>query len=818
MKILYNWLKQYLNTDLPADTISKILTDNGLEVEGLEEHEQIKGGLHGIVVGQVLECAHVEGTEHLSLTKVDVGTEQLQIVCGAPNVATGQKVLVALPGATLYKSDGTSLTIKKAKMRGIESNGMICAEDELGLGTSHAGIMVLDPATETGMSAAKLFNISSDYVFEIGLTPNRSDAMCHTGVARDLLAALHHRCGENSAALQMPSVDAFKADNNDLTTPVEVKNPEACIRYSGLTLTNLNVTESPDWLKKRLEAAGLRPINVVVDVTQYVMLELGQPLHAFDYDKISGGKVVVQCLPDGSPFTTLDGVERKLTSRDLMICDAEKGMCIAGVFGGEHSGVSMETKRVFLESACFNPVSVRKTAKHHGLHTDASFRFERGTDAEITIYAIKRAALLLKELTGCSISSDISDFYPVKVEKPVVVLNIAAMNAFAGSPIPSDTVSGILKDLDFVIAKQTAEELTVEVPLNRTDVTRPVDVYEEIFRIYGYNNIPMPEKSNTIYPKNTGVTLNELIQKVSNYLAAKGFSEIMCNSLNSMQWYEKASVYPVESIVTIQNPLSRELNVMRYSMLPGMLQSAAYNINRSAANLKFFEPGKTYVKNTTDKEKSVTARFSETSMLSLLMTGSERPENWKYKPEASDFFSMKSALEGLFGFLGLMDSVVAKTEVNDQFAFGMTYMLNEKPLAAFGLVKSEIRRLSDVDNEIWYAELNLDLMLKKVRKTSMRYQDIPKFPAVRRDLALLIEGNISFEMIQKAAQGAEKKLLKAVDLFDVYIDKKLGENKKSYAVSFMFRHDEKTLTDAEVDKAMERITGEVLKVTGGAIR
>lgn len=818
MKISYNWLKQYLNTDLPADTISKILTDNGLEVEGLEVHEQIKGGLQGIVVGHVLECAHIEGTEHLSLTKVDVGTEQLQIVCGAQNVAAGQKVLIALPGATLHKSDGTSLVIKKAKMRGIESNGMICAEDELGLGTSHAGIMVLDPATETGMPAAKLFNLSSDYVFEIGLTPNRSDAMCHTGVARDLAAALHNRCGENSVQLQMPSVDDFKIDNNDLATPVEVKNPEACIRYSGLTLTNLNITESPEWLKRNLEAAGLRPINVVVDVTQYVMLELGQPLHAFDYDKISGGKVIVQCLPDGSPFTTLDGVERKLTSRDLMICDAEKGMCIAGVFGGTHSGVSMETKRVFLESACFNPVSVRKTAKYHGLHTDASFRYERGTDAEITIYAIKRAALLLKEITGCSISSEISDFYPVKAEKPVVTLNFAAMNTFAGSPISIETTIGILKDLDFVISKQNAEDITVEVPLNRTDVTRSVDIYEEVFRIYGYNNIPMPEKSNTIYPVSKGITLHELIQKVSNYFAANGFSEIMCNSLNSMQWYEKASVYPVDSIVTVQNPLSRELNVMRYSMLPGMLQSVAHNINRSAADLSFFEPGKTYVKNTQDKEKPVMARFSETNMLSLIMTGNERPENWKYKPEESDFFCMKSALEGVFGYLGIMDSLVAKSEVNAQFVFGMTYMLNEKPLASFGLADPNICKLSDVDANIWYAEVNLDLLLKKIRKTSIRFRDIPKFPAVRRDLALLIDGNVSFEAIQKAAQGAEKKLLKAVDLFDVYIDKKLGENKKSYAVSFMFRHDEKTLTDIEVDKAMERITNEVLKVTGATIR
>jgi len=818
MKISYNWIKQYLNIDLPAETLSEILTDNGLEVEGLEEVETIKGSLQGIVAGHVLECSHVEGTEHLSLTKVDVGSEHLQIVCGASNVATGQKVLVALPGATLYKSDGTSLTIKKAKMRGIESNGMICAEDELGLGSSHAGIMVLDSSVAVGTPAATLFNISSDYVFEIGLTPNRSDAMCHTGVARDIAAALHNRYADKTALLQLPSVDDFKHDGNSLTTTVEVKNPEACIRYSGLTLTNVNVTESPEWLKKFLEAAGLRPINVVVDVTQFVMLEIGQPLHAFDYDKIGGGKVVVQCLPDNTPFMTLDGVERKLTSRDLMICDAEKGMCIAGVFGGAHSGVTVETKNVFLESACFNPVFVRKTAKHHGLHTDASFRFERGTDADITIYAIKRAALLLKELTGCTIASEISDFYPAPVCKPIVEIDFAALNTFTGSDIPIDSITGILKDLDFSIIKQSETGLTVEVPLNRTDVLRPVDVYEEVLRIYGYNNIPMPEKANTIYPVKLGMTLHDMIQKISNYLSSRGFNEILCNSLNSMQWYEKAEAFPSEQIVTVQNPLSRELNVMRISMLPGMLQSVSYNINHSMGDLRFFELGKTYVKDSNDKEKPVTARFSETNMLSVIMTGSERPENWKYAPEKSEFFNLKSALEGLFTYLGIADTVVASQAAPAHYAFGMTYLLNEKPLASFGLVNGRISSLSDIDNEVWYAELNLDLMLKKVRKTSIRFKDIPKFPAVRRDLALLLDGSVTFEMIRKAAIGAEKKLLKEVDLFDVYIDKKLGENKKSYAVSFMFRHDEKTLTDVEVDKAMERITAEVLKVSGGAIR
>jgi phenylalanyl-tRNA synthetase beta chain len=818
MKISYNWLKQYLNTNLPSDTISKILTDNGLEVEGIEEYEQIKGSLKGVVVGHVLECSHIEGTEHLSLTQVDVGSDKLQIVCGAPNVASGQKVLVALPDTTLYKSDGTSFKIKKTKIRGVESNGMICAEDELGLGTSHAGIIVLEDSAETGMPASNLYNISSDYIFEIGLTPNRSDAMCHTGVARDMAAALHNRCGENDVVFSMPSVDNFKVDNNDLITPVEVKNSEACIRYNGLTLTNLNVIESPDWLKRHLEAVGLRPINVVVDATQYVMLELGQPLHAFDYDKISGGKVIVQCLPDDTLFTTLDGVGRKLSSQDLMICDAEKGMCIAGVFGGEHSGVSMETKRVFLESACFNPVWVRKTAKYHGLHTDASFRFERGTDPEITVLAIKRVALLLKELTGCTISSEISDFYPVKIEKPVIKINIQAMNDFAGSSIPSNTIEGILTDLDFTVKNKTSEEIIVEAPLNRTDVTRPVDVYEEILRIYGYNNISMPEKSNTIYQKKSGITLNELIQKISNFLAAKGFNEIMCNSLNSLQWYEKAGVYPTDKIVSILNPLSRELNVMRYSMLPGMLQSTAYNINRNALSFKFFEIGKTYIKVSEDKEKAVTARFSESNILSLLTIGNERPENWKYKAEKTDFFNLKSVLEELFGFLGIIDSISIKTEVNDQFAYGISYMLNEKPLATFGLVKNYICKLSDIDSQIWYAELNLDFLLKKVRKTNIQYKEIPKYPAVRRDLALLINNDIPFETIQKTAFAAEKKLLRKVDLFDVYIDNKLGAGKKSYAVSFIFRHDDKTLTDAEVDRAMEQITKQILSVTGADIR
>lgn len=818
MKISYNWLKEYLNINASAEDVSAILTDNGLEVEGLEKHEQIKGGLNGIVVGKVLECSHIEGTEHLSLTKVDVGSEQLQIVCGAPNVSAGQKVVVALPGTVLYSSDGSSFKIKKAKIRGIESNGMICAEDEIGVGTSHAGIMVLDDDAQVGMPASKYFNISSDWIFEIGLTPNRSDAMCHTGVARDLAAAFHARLSDNSVVFKLPSVSDFAVDNAEFDATVDVQNPDACIRYTGLILSDLKVGESPNWLKNILESVGLRPINVVVDVTQFIMLELAQPLHAFDYDKIKGGKVVVKNVAEGTPFTTLDGVSRKLTSQDLMICDMEKPMCIPGVFGGDYSGVSFETNKVFLESACFNPTSVRKTARHHGLNTDASFRYERGTDPEITVYAIKRAALLLKEITGCKISSNISDFYPKKVERPLVSINFSKMNDFIGEKIPQQVAINILKDLDFEIIKQENENIEVAVPTNRVDVLRDVDVYEEILRIFGYNNVAMPEKSNTVYPEKTGLVLHELKKKLSDFLSAKGFNEIMCNSLNGMQWYEKSKAFALDKIVEVNNPLSRELNVLRATMLHGMLQSIAYNVNRNVSDLRFYESGKIYFKESSDKTKAVTKRFSETNVLSFALTGNNYPENWKYKSENTDLFDIKSVLTSVFKYFGVNEVISEKNDIPTYFTYGLSFNINEKSIAHIGLVDSKIASLSDVDLPVWFAEINLDLLLEELRKKEFKYKSISKYPTVRRDLSLLVDSNVSFEAIQKAAIDVDRKILKKVNLFDVYIDKKLGNEKKSYAVSFMFGRDDRTLTDNEVDSTMQKISQNIINVTKALIR
>ncbi len=818
MKISYNWLKKYLNIDLAENTISEILTDNGLEVEGVETYEEIKGSLKGVVVGHILECNKMEGSDHLSITQVDTGNEKLQIVCGAANVAAGQKVMVALPGSTLHMADGSSLTIKKAKLRGVESSGMICAEDEIGLGNSHDGIMILNPSTPVGTEAAKLHNINTDTVFEIGLTPNRSDAMCHSGVARDVFAALRQRLKMNNLSLSMPSVEKFARGSEVLETSVELLNPEACFRYCGLTLTGLKVTESPSWLQNYLKAVGLRPINVVVDVTQFVMLEIGQPLHAFDFDKIEGGKVVVRFEKEGTPFVTLDGVERKLGAEDLMICDSKKGMCIAGVLGGNTSGVSMSTERVFLESACFSPVHVRKTSKRHGLHTDASFRFERGIDTEIAIYALKRAALLLSELTECSISSDIVDIYPKPVEKNEISINLEALETFTGIAIPANEALQILKDLDFNITQSNTQTIAMQVPMNRVDVVRDVDVYEEILRIFGYNNIPLPEKANTIYPTVTKLSLHNLGQRISNFLTVGGCNEIMCNSLSSQQWFENAGAFDNQKIVKVQNPLSRELNAMRISMLPGMLLSAAYNINRSAPNLKLYEIGRTYQLESSDKEKPVMERFSEQNMLSIGFTGNIRPENWNYKNEKTDFFNLKSIIENLFKHLGLMEWLSISDSVPAIFEYGASYMLSNNVVASFGVVKPAICKLTDVDNEFWFAEINLDLLLKKLRKTSVSFKEISRFPSMRRDLSLLIDQKITFAQIAQAARSAEKKLLKDVGLFDVYIDKKLGDDKKSYAVSFIFMNEEKTLTDKEIDKAMEKIVAAITQSTDGQIR
>jgi len=819
MKISYNWLTNYIDTDLTINELSEILTDIGLEVEGVELFEEIEGSLKGIVVGKVLECEKVEGTDHLNLTKVDVGNETLQIVCGAPNVAKDQKVLVATPGTTLYPKDGKPFEIKKAKLKGIESNGMICAEDEIGIGTSHAGIMILDDKEEPGKNAADLFEIKTDHVFEIGLTPNRSDAMSHMGVARDVFAAIQQRFPGKKAELKQPELPEYKADNYSLPAEIIVENNKACLRYSGLTLNNVKNSESPRWLKNYLQAVGLRPINAVVDITQFVMLECGQPLHAFDFDKVSGGKVIVKNLPEGTPFKTLDEVDRKLSDQDLMICNEQEGMCIAGVFGGAESGVNMSTSKVFIESACFHPVSIRKTAKRHDLHTDASFRYERGTDAEITLYAAKRAANLIKEICGAEISSDLLDVYPEKVEKNKIRINLHNIHNLIGYPVTPAACENILKNLDFEILEQNSDtDWLITAPMNKVDVTREADVAEEILRIYGYNNIPMPEKANTVFSLQNENDAQTFREHICDLLSNKGLNEIMNNSLAGMEWHEKTGVFDPKTFVPILNPLSRELNIMRPSMIAGVLQSLAYNINRKSPDIQFYEIGRIYSKLSDDKEKAVTKQYSEQETLAIAMCGNSSPQNWKNKEEKAEYYHLKSVVNYLFTRTGIQKELKLSEEHSPLFAYGISYIWNDQPLVSLGMIKPAIAASSDVDIPVFYAEVNLDLFRKIFGKMKTIFTDIPRFPEVRRDLSVLISSDVRFADIEETALKQDKKLLKSVNLFDVYTDEKMGSDKKSYALSFIFQNEEKTLTDKETDKSMERISRALKEVFGAELR
>lgn len=819
MKISYNWLKNYIDTDLSINELSEVLTDIGLEIEGLETYEEIEGSLNGIVVGKVLECEKIEGTDHLNLTKVNVGNETLQIVCGAPNVAKDQKVLVATPGTTLYPDGGKPFEIKKAKLRGVESNGMICAEDEIGIGKSHAGIMVLNDNEKIGRKAADLFEIETDYVFEIGLTPNRSDAMSHMGVARDIFAAVKQRFPGKKAELKIPELPEFKTDNNSLPAEIIVENKKDCIRYSGLTLNNLKVGESPKWLKNYLQAVGLRPINAVVDITQFVMLECGQPLHAFDFDKVSGGKVIVKNLPEGTSFTTLDEIERKLSERDLMICNENKGMCIAGVFGGADSGVTTNTTKIFLESACFHPVSIRKSAKRHDLHTDASFRFERGTNAEITIYAAQRAANLIKEICGAKISSELIDIYPKKVEKQKIRINLENIHKLIGYPVPPLTCENILKNLDFNILEQNSNnDWLIEAPMNKVDVTREADVAEEILRIYGYNNIPMPKKANTVFSLQNENDAHSFREYISDLLSNKGLSEIMNNSLGNMEWHDKTGIFDSKQYVPMLNPLSRELNIMRPSMISGILQSLSYNINRKNSDLQFYEIGRIYSKISDDKSKMITKQYSEQETLSIAICGNIAPENWKNKAEKSGYYTMKSTLEFLFSRTGIEKEIKLSEKISGLFVYGASYIWNDQAIVNFGMIKPEIADLSEVETPIYYAEINLNLFRKIYGKVKTTFVDIPRFPEVRRDLSVLISKDVRFSAIEEAAFKADKKLLKEVNLFDVYTNEKMGKDKKSYALSFIFMNEEKTLTDKETDKSMERISRSLQEIFGAELR
>lgn len=798
MKISYNWLKDFIDTGKSPKEISTILTGIGLEVESLEKVQPVPGGLEGLVVGYVKECFQHPNADRLRVTKVDAGTGQdLQIVCGAHNVASGQKVVVATVGTTVYPTAGEPFKINKSKIRGEESEGMICAEDEIGLGTDHAGIMVLDDSAAVGALAKDYFKLNDDYLYEIGLTPNRADAASHLGTARDIAAFL-------KIPVKKPDVSAFKVDNTSCTIKVIVENEQASPRYSSLTISGVEVKESPQWLKERLGIIGIRSINNIVDATNYVLHDLGQPLHAFDADAIQGGTVIVKNCAEGTLFKTLDDVERKLSADDLMICDAEEPMCIAGVFGGAKSGVKATTKNIFLESAYFNAVSVRKTSKRHGLKTDASFRFERGTDPDITVFALKRAALLIKEIAGGAISSEISDLYPNPVQPFEVYIAYANVHRLIGQEIPHGEIKDIIKALDIRVVGETGEGLSLKVPPYRVDITREIDVIEDILRIYGYNNIAIPSQvraslNNSVRPEKDAVQ-----NMLSDMLSANGFNEIMSNSLTRSAYSSN-----LDKAVKILNPLSSDLDVMRQTMLYSGLEAIAYNQNRRNTDLKFYEFGKVY---SVEEEK-----YSETQRFAVFLTGTDTAEHWNQKPGRVSFYNLKAIVDGIMAKANIT-GFATEDATCKKMAYGLQYMLNGKQLVKFGAVAAQSLKLADVEQEVFYADFNFDLLLKAVRKNKIVHQEVSKFPAVRRDLSMLIDKNITFGALKQIAQKTDRKLLHEVNVFDVYQGDKLPAGKKSYALSFILQDNEKTLTDKAIDAVMQRIIYNLGKEAGAEIR
>lgn len=806
MNISYNWLKDYINFDLSPDEVAAALTSIGLEAEGVEEIQTIKGGLEGLVVGEVLTCVDHPNSDHLHVTTVNVGKEEpLQIVCGAANVAAGQKVIVALVGTTLYSGE-ESFTIKKSKIRGEESFGMICAEDEIGIGTSHDGIIVLPSEAKVGTLAKDYYNIKSDYLIEVDITPNRVDAASHFGVARDFAAYLNQN--GKATNLNRPSVDAFTVNANEKGINVIVENNEACPRYAGITIKGVTVKESPDWLKDRLSIIGLRPINNVVDVTNYVLHEMGHPLHAFDLKEISGDTVYVKTLPEGTKFVTLDEQEHILSDRDLMICNDKEGMCIGGVFGGLKSGVTESTTDVFLECAYFNPTWVRKTARRHGLSTDSSFRFERGVDPNDTLYVLKRAALLIKEVANGSFVGEIQDIYPNKIENPIVELSYAKVNSLIGKNIDKETVKSILASLEIEIKKESDDQLTLSIPTYRVDVLRDVDVIEDILRIYGYNNIEIGEslKSNLSYQTATdkGYDLQNLI---SEQLTGDGFYEIMNNSLTKEAYYTDLTTYPSSQSVRLLNPLSNDLNVMRQTLLFGGLESIAYNRNRKSNDLKFYEFGNCYYFDTEKKEADKPLKeYSEEFHLGLWLCGDTTNNSWATPTQKSSVYQLKAYAENILHRLGLpLGKYEYEQFSNDIYSVALTLKTRNRVLGTLGVVAKKLLKQTDINTEVYFAELNWDALMKETKKHNVTFTEISKYPVVRRDLALLLDKNILFEQIEKIAYKSEKKLLKEVNLFDVYEGKNLPEGKKSYAVNFVIQDDEKTLTDKQIDAIMQKI-------------
>lgn len=804
MKISLNWLKDYININQSPEEVSKLLTDTGLEVEGLENLEQLPGGLKGLVIGEVLTCKEHPNADKLKLTTVDIGSNiPVPIVCGAPNVDKGQKVVVATVGATLYPLNQEPFKIKKAKIRGEVSEGMICAEDEIGIGTSHEGIMVVDTDLPNGTPAAEHFNLKDDIVIEIGLTPNRADATSHIGVARDLKAVLR-------TPVLWPDIKNFKVDNTSNSIAVKVENTEACPRYSGLTISNITVSDSPDWLKQKLNAIGVAPINNVVDATNFILHEMGQPLHAFDTDAITGKEVVVKTLPSGTKFTTLDEKERKLQALDLMICNGnDEGMCIAGVFGGLQSGVKATTTSIFLESAYFSADYIRKTAQHHQLKTDASFRYERGTDPNITVYALKRAAMLIKELTGGEISSEVVDQYPEKIKNFEIKVQHKNVQRLIGKHIPTEKIFDILRLLDIEVSKKTADHFIASVPPYRVDVQREADVVEEILRIYGFNNVELPDFVQSDYLAEFPAKDRNNIQKsITELLVSNGFYEILTNSLTKPSYAEQADDLNEKHSVKILNKLSEDLGVLRQSMLYSGLEVAQHNINRRQANLRFFEFGKTY----TVKEGD----YQEENRLAIFITGDIEDENWNTK-------SRKAKFHDLSHFVNLVVTRLLKKALTNEvvheypFHYGLKSLLGSKELVRMGKVNTSVARRSGIKQDIFYADIDWDLLLKKTNNNIV-YEEVSKFPEVRRDLSLVIDKKVTFEEIRKIAERNEQRLLRALNVFDVYEGESIGKDKKAYAISFTLQDKEKTLTDRVIDKTMTKLMSSFESDLGAIIR
>ena len=808
MNISYNWLKEYVDFDMTPEEVSAALTSIGLETDGVEEVQTIKGGLEGLVIGEVLTCVDHPDSDHLHITTVDLGDgNPVQIVCGAPNVAAGQKVVVATIGTKLYDGDNC-FTIKKGKIRGAESHGMICAEDEIGIGTSHDGIIVLPDSAVPGTPAKEYYNIKSEYLIGVDITPNRADACSHYGVARDLYAYTMQNKGVS--ALRRPSVDGFKVDSHDLEIDIDVQNSDACLRYAGVTVKGVTVKESPEWLKNKLQIIGVRPINNIVDITNYILHAYGQPMHCFDADKIKGGKVVVRTMPEGTPFVTLDGEERKLSERDLMICNAEEPMCIAGVFGGLESGTTEETKNVFLESAYFHPTWVRKTSRRHALQTDSSFRFERGTDPNCVIYALKQAAMLIKELAGGEIAMEIKDIYPSPVAHFPVELKYSYVNSLIGAEIAPETVKSIVSSLEMEIKEETAEGITLAVPPYRVDVQRPCDVVEDILRIYGYNTVEIDTTlHSSIITKGAEDRSHKLQNLVSEQLVGCGFNEIMNNSLTAAAYYDELETYASANLVRLMNPLSNDLNVMRQTMLFGGLESMQRNISRKYTDLSFFEFGNCY-RFDADKRtpEKILSPYSEDYHLALWMTGNNVSASWIDAGRAVTVYDLKAIVEHIFDRLGFKPAArLVSTFSNDIFSAGMQVQAqsNKKVVAQLGIIRKKIAKRFDIENEVFYADINWSELMRAVRNAKVGYSEISKYPAVRRDLALLLDKQVTFAQIEQIARETEKKLLKEVALFDVYEGKNLEEGKKSYAVSFTLQDDSQTLNDKQIDKVMSRL-------------